>query len=46
MEAGQRYLDRPVVLENILNDLFHVFRFETCEDLKLALDILLFAMER
>jgi len=46
LEAGQRYLDRPVVLENILNDLFHVFRFETCEDLKLALDILLFAMER
>ena len=24
--AGQRYLDRPTVLENILNDLFHVFR--------------------
>ena len=44
--AGQRYLDRPSVLENILNDLFHVFRYETCQDLKQALDILLLAMER
>jgi len=44
--AGQRYLDRPTVLENILNDLFHVFRYETCQDLKQALDILLLAMER
>ena len=25
--AGQRYLDRPTVLESILNDLFHVFRW-------------------
>ena len=25
--AGLRYLDRPAVLESILNDLFHVFRF-------------------
>jgi len=44
--AGQRYLERPTVLENILNDLFHVFRYETCQNLKQALDILLLAMER
>ena len=44
--AGQRYRDRPTVLENILNDLFHVFRYETCQNLKEALDILLLAMER
>ena len=44
--AGHRYLDRPTVLENILNDLFHVFRYETCQNLKTALDILLLAMER
>ena len=25
--AGQRYLDRPTVLESILNDLFHVLRY-------------------
>ena len=24
--AGQRYLDRPTVLESILNDLFHFLR--------------------
>ena len=33
--AGQRYLDRPTVLESILNDLFHVLRYlvrtELCE---------------
>jgi len=44
--AGQRYLDRSQVLESILNDLFHVFRYETCQNLKEALDILLLAMER
>ena len=43
--AGQRYLDRPTVLESILNDLFHVFRYETCQNTEDALDILLLAME-
>jgi len=46
LEAGRRYMDRPTVLENILNDLFHVFRYETCTNLRQALDILLLAMER
>ena len=27
-------MDRPTVLENILNDLFHVFRYETCVNLR------------
>ena len=27
-------LFRPTVLENILNDLFHVFRYETCSNLR------------
>ena len=26
--AGQRYLNRPMVLESVLNDLFHIFRYE------------------
>jgi len=43
--AGKRYLDRATVLESILNDLFHVFRFETCQNTEQALDILLQAME-
>jgi len=46
LEAGRRYMDRPTVLESILNDLFHVFRYETCNNLRQALDILLLAMER
>lgn len=46
LEAGRRYMDRPTVLENILNDLFHVFRYETCNNLRQALDILLLAMEK
>jgi len=45
LEAGRRYLDRPAVLESILNDLFHVFRYETCQNTEIALDILLLAME-
>ncbi len=44
--AGRQYLDRPAVLENVLNDLFHIFRYETCRDLKSALDIILMAMDR
>jgi len=44
--AGQLYLDRPTVLENVLNDLFQIFRSDTCQNLKLALEVLLRAMER
>ena len=36
--AGQLYLDRPTVLENVLNDLFQIFRSDTCQNLKLALE--------
>ena len=43
--AGRHYIDRPAVLESILNDLFHVFRYETCQNTENALDILLLAME-
>eukprot|EP00095_Tigriopus_kingsejongensis_P005858 snap_masked-scaffold38_size502422-processed-gene-0.10 protein:Tk05858 transcript:snap_masked-scaffold38_size502422-processed-gene-0.10-mRNA-1 annotation:"zer-1-like protein" len=46
LTAGRQYLDRPVVLENVLNDLFHIFRYEICSNLKAALDIILLAMDR
>ncbi len=46
LTAGKRYLDRPFVLENVLNDLFGIFRYENCSNLKEALDIILLAMER
>lgn len=41
-----QYLDRPAVLENVLNDLFHIFRYENCDNLRAALDIILMAMDR
>merc|ERR1719336_2664712 len=34
----------PIVVESILNDLFHVFRLETCHNVRQALDIVLLAM--
>lgn len=46
LAAGRHYLDRPLVLENVLNDLFHIFRYDNCADLVSALDIILLAMER
>ena len=44
--AGLHYLDRPLVVESVLNDLFHIFRYETCSDVKSALDIILMAMDK
>ena len=46
MVAGKQYLERPVMLENVLNDLFHVFRFQNCTDLRTALDVILLAMDK
>ena len=46
LAAGRQYLDRPAMLENVLNDLFHVFRYEECSDLRGALDVILMAMAR
>lgn len=44
--AGKQYLDRPAMLENVLNDLFHIFRYENCNNVKEALDVILLAMDR
>lgn len=44
--AGRLYIDRPSVLENILNDLFAIFRSESSQNLRLALEVLLNAMDR
>ncbi|KAK7074095.1 Protein zer-1 [Halocaridina rubra] len=40
------YLDRPEVLVKVLNDLFHLFRFETCHDQPRALSLILLSMIR
>ena len=44
--AGQRYLNRPMVLESVLNDLFHIFRYENCCNFQESLDIILLSMDR
>ena len=43
--AGERYLHRPAVMQNVLNDLVRLIRYEDCKDLRRALDILLLVME-
>lgn len=40
------YLDRPEMLQKVLNDLFHLFRYESCEFIGQALNIVLEAMNR
>lgn len=44
--AARAYIDRPEVLQKVLNDLFHIFRYETCHNLKLALTLILQAMQQ
>ncbi|CAB4057133.1 ZYG11 [Lepeophtheirus salmonis] len=38
--AGRHYIDRQEMIYNVLNDLYHIFRFGTCNNLKEALDII------
>lgn len=40
------YLDRPDMLQKVLNELFHLFRFESCEYVGQALHVVLEAMNR
>ncbi|XP_019873496.2 protein zer-1 homolog isoform X2 [Aethina tumida] len=44
--AALAFLDRPDMLQKILNELFHVFRYETCEYVGQALNIVLEAMDK
>ncbi|CAN7992782.1 unnamed protein product [Ixodes hexagonus] len=44
--AAQVYRDRPELLQKVLNDLFHVFRYEACSQPRLALDVVMAAMAR
>lgn len=44
--AAQAYQSRPLLLQKVLNDLFHVFRYEACEHPHLALDVVLASMTR
>ena len=44
--AGRHYLNRPSVMESILNTLYNFFRFEKCQDHRGAIDVILAAMDR
>ncbi|KAH8347140.1 protein zer-1 homolog isoform X1 [Drosophila kikkawai] len=46
LTAARYYHDRPVLLTRVLNDLYHLFRFENCKDIHTALDVVLSAMDR
>lgn len=44
--AALAYLDRAEMLQKVLNELFHLFRYETCKHVGQALYIVLEAMNR
>ncbi|KAJ8959490.1 hypothetical protein NQ318_022187 [Aromia moschata] len=44
--AALAYLDRTDMLQKVMNELFHLFRFENCEHVGQALNIVLEAMSR
>lgn len=46
LTALQANLDRTDVLTNVLNDLYHLFRYDKCDNVTAALVLLLEAMDR
>lgn len=46
LTAAQVYYDRPEYLQKVLNDLFNIFRYGSCSNPRLALDVVLIAMKR
>lgn len=44
--AATAYMDRADVLQRVLNDLYHMFRFETCQYIGHALSVILKAMDK
>jgi Zyg-11 family protein len=44
--AALAYIERPDVLQKVLNDLYHLLRYETCQNTSYALHIILEAMDR
>lgn len=46
LNAAIAYIDRPEVLQKVLNDLYHLFRYETCTNTDTALKIVLESMDR
>lgn len=46
LTAAQAYTDRPEILQKVLNDLFHIVRYETCHNPRVALDVILMGMRK
>lgn len=46
LNAAVAYIDRPEVLQKVLNDLYHLFRYESCTNNETALKIVLESMDR
>lgn len=44
--AAAAYIERPNILEKVLNDLFRLLRYETCQNIGYALHTVLEAMDR
>lgn len=44
--AALAYLDRPEMLQKVLNELFHFFRFESCRYIGQSLNVVLESMDR
>lgn len=44
--AAASYLERPDILQRVLNDLYQLFRYESCQNIKMALAVVLEAMDR
>lgn len=46
LTAAAAYIERPDTLQKVLNDLYHLFRYETCQNIAHALTIVLETMDR
>uniref|UniRef100_A0A1B6E2J9 Protein zer-1 homolog n=1 Tax=Clastoptera arizonana TaxID=38151 RepID=A0A1B6E2J9_9HEMI len=46
LTAAAAYIERADLLQRVLNDLYHLFRYETCQNQCRALSVVLDAMER
>lgn len=45
LTAAKAYMDRPEMLQQVLNDLYHIFRYDTCVDIERALVVVLEALD-
>lgn len=45
LTAAKAYMDRPEMLQQVLNDLYHIFRYDTCIDIERALVVVLEALD-